>query len=64
MELGLIKFEKLECSPRIWVDGIIDNNRSEIVDFNLIKQKFMDCGFDIKESVKEIEKIYLGDKRK
>ena len=58
LNLGLIKFESINIGPEKWASYIANSNKHE-VNYNLIQTRFEERGFDIRKSVKQIEKMYL-----
>lgn len=55
----LVQFLSLEYSPKIWVDRIVDDKKFDrIGKREIIKAKFIEAGFDIKENAKQLKKIY------
>jgi len=58
MNLNLVSFVN-NFEAKIWADKIMEVKSNKCFDKELIKNKFLDLGFDIKESVKNIETLYM-----
>lgn len=57
LQLGLVNFiEKFDA--KIWADKILEVKNNRLKNDRLIKTTFQRLGFDIKENVKNIEKLY------
>lgn len=56
---GLVQFLSLEDSQEIWIAKIAEYKEFDrIVKREIIKEKFIQAGFDIKENAKQLKKIY------
>lgn len=56
--LGLVEFLSLDENPRKWAEKAVSMKKSPL-DVENVKRAFRDYNFDIKESVKMLEQIYL-----
>lgn len=56
--LNLVEFQSLSDTPKIWAEKVISMQKREITT-DKIKTAFKEHSFDIKESVKRLEKVYL-----
>ena len=57
--LGLVDFLSLDDDPKIWAEKAVSMKNTSI-DIEKKKCAFKEYNFDIRESVKTLEKIYLG----
>lgn len=57
--LGLVEFLSLNDSPKAWAEKAVSIKRVSIEE-KKVKSAFKECNFDIKESVKTLEQIYLS----
>ena len=58
--LGLVEFLSLSDSPKVWAKRAVLMKKTP-VDFVRVMNAFRKYNFDIKESVKKLESIYLGE---
>lgn len=59
MGLDLIDFVSLDSPLEIWIDKITEKAKNKLKDFKKIKEAYKERKYDIDETVKEIEKIYI-----
>jgi len=57
MELNLVSFMD-NFNQDLWLEKIIEIRYDKIDDYKLISQRIKEKGFDIKENIKKIEKLY------